>query len=199
MKFLYSLLLAAFAAALGAAGFLIFRGGKPLPVRAEVPSFSLVERSGRPLSLADLRGKVWVADFIFTRCQGPCPLMTGRMATLADDLAGIEDVRFVSISADPAHDMPAVLAKYAESYEVKDPRWLFATGKEDEIVKTSRGMLLAIETPDAEKPNAIVHSEKMVLVDRHGRIRGYYDPMNAEEYERLRRDVRRLLRERADA
>jgi protein SCO1 len=91
----------------------------PLPVLAQLPDFRLLERSGKTLGLADLKGKVWIADFIFTRCPGPCPRMTSKMASLQRDLLNEDRVRLVSISVDPAFDTPEVLAKYAAQYQAE--------------------------------------------------------------------------------
>ena len=84
-----------------------------LPVIRELPEFTLTSDKGEPFSPADLRGKVWVADFIFTSCPGPCPIMTRNMADVAETLKMYDDIAFVSISVDPETDTPEVLAKYA--------------------------------------------------------------------------------------
>ena len=85
-------------------------GTATLPVLAQLPDFRLVERNGQKLGLADLRGRVWIADFIFTRCPGPCPRMSSRMASLQRDLSGNESLRLVSITVDPGFDTQDVLA-----------------------------------------------------------------------------------------
>ncbi len=200
MKVLHAILAAALVGSLAAAGWLIARGAPELPRHGAVPQFRLTERSGRPVGLDDLRGKVWVADFIFTRCQGPCPLMTGRMISLARELAGEEDLRFVSVSADPDYDTPEVLARYAAAYRIEDPRWLFLTGAREETKRLSEGLLLPLLTPEpGETRGEILHSDRFVLIDRSGAVRGYYDAADPEQAKRLRRDVRRLLRERVAA
>lgn len=204
MKGLPAILFAALLASIAAAIGIVLRGAPPLPRHAHVPAFRLVERSGRAVSLEDLRGKVWIADFIFTRCRGPCPLMTARLAELAAALAGEADLRIVSISADPDFDRPELLARYAEEHGATDPRWLFLTaeeGRRDAVARLSRGMLLAAE-PRAgetagETAGEILHSDRLVLVDRGGAIRGYYDPLDEESRARLLGDARRLLREAA--
>ncbi len=162
--------------------------GEPsrLPVMAELPDFSLTERSGQPLSLKDLRGKVWVADFVFTYCGGPCPIMTHRMRQLQDILLRdrMEKVVCVSISVDPQRDTPAVLRDYAAKHSASPTRWQFLTGDEKAIRSLALdGFKLAVEegTP-AEGP---LHSSRFVLVDRAGRIRGYYRALSAEEEEDL--------------
>lgn len=151
----------------------------PEPPRlGALPEFRLVERSGRPLSLADLRGHPWVADFIFTRCAGACPAMTARMARLRRDVP--PDVRFVSFTVDPAHDTPEVLARYAASFHA-DEGWRFVTGPAQDLYALSVAgfKLAAMEVPPAEQSaggdGPFLHSSKFVLVDGAGVIRGYYD------------------------
>ena len=97
------------------------------------PDFSLVERSGRPVSAGDLRGRVWIADFIYTQCRDTCPLQSRAMAALRTDLKGYGDLRSVSISVDPLTDTPALLSRYADRYGADPERWLFLTGELGEI------------------------------------------------------------------
>jgi protein SCO1 len=148
------------------------------PQLGSLPDFRLVERSGRPLSLADLRGRPWVADFIFTQCAGACPAMTARMARLRRDVSA--DVQFVSFTVDPAHDTPEVLARYAATFRA-DEGWRFVTGPAKDLYALSVAgfKLAAMEVPPGEQAaggnGPFLHSSKFVLVDGAGVIRGYYD------------------------
>ena len=90
-----------------------------------VPDFTLTERSGSPVSLSDLKNKVWVADFIFTRCAGQCPLMSQKLNQLQRKLKGVQ---FVSFSVDPGTDTPKVLSDYAKLYSADPEKWFFLTG-----------------------------------------------------------------------
>src|SRR5205823_3728016 len=105
------------------------------PVASDLPDFILTERGGQTVSKADLRGKVWVASFVFTRCTGPCPSVTGTVAKLqADlDLADRPDLRLVTFSVDPDRDTPDALKKYASHFHAHPDRWLFLTGPESEL------------------------------------------------------------------
>ncbi|HSB73045.1 MAG TPA: SCO family protein [Candidatus Methylomirabilis sp.] len=126
-----------------------------LQVFATLPDFSLVERDGRPITLADLRGKVWIADFIYTHCTDTCPLQTAEMARLQADLATEADVRFVSITVDPAQDTPEVLAGYAARFGADRERWLFLTGRKHAIYTLAqKGFLLSVEDPGEAVPAA---------------------------------------------
>lgn len=167
--------------------------GEPLPVLFELPPFALVERSGRPFTLADLGGRVSVVDFIFTSCGGQCPRMTARMSRLRGELP--EAVRFVSFTVDPAHDTPAVLQRYAEALGAGE-RWLFVTGAQTELYRlaTEGFKLAAMELPAGAPGDdgPFLHSAKFALVDGRGRVRGYYDSEDEQQVEALRRDARRL-------
>jgi cytochrome oxidase Cu insertion factor (SCO1/SenC/PrrC family) len=164
----------------------------------EIPDFSLTAASGRTVTLSDLRGKVWIADFIFTHCGGPCPLMSGKMSGLAKQFSNEPSVRFVSFSVDPDRDTPEVLSQYGKRYEADAKQWLFLTGDKAEIVKLSEQHfhLGVMEIPPEERETVnqtVSHSTKFVLVDPQGKIRGYYDSEAAGEIEKLIRDTRTLI------
>ena len=196
-----------------------------LPIYGTVPDFTLTERSGKKFGAADLKGKVWIADFIFTRCAGACPLMSTRMSKLRSRLAGEPELRFVSFSVDPEHDTPEVLSAYAEKFKADPEKWLFLTGERAALYRLSeqhfhlgvQEIPAAALTPDGRvrrrrdqgesRPAAgreldtqsVSHSSKFALVDREGRIRGYYDGDSlpgpeADPLARLLRDARALVR-----
>lgn len=175
---------------------------KPLPVLAHVPQFTLTERSGRAVSSEELRGKVWVADFIFTNCAGPCPMMTRFMADLQAALPPRDDLRLVSFSVDPARDTPQALTDYAQKFGAHPDHWLFLTGQKEEIYRLAQsGFLVTVmDTPPELRESGqepILHSTVFVLVDRQGRVRGHYDTETENGLQKLYRDLETLLRERA--
>jgi protein SCO1/2 len=158
----------------------------------EVPQFSLTDQDGKSFTNESVAGKVWIANYIFTRCAGPCPTMTAEMASLAQKIDD-PDVRFVSFSVDPEHDTPAVLKDYASRFGADHARWSFVTGDKSQIFRLAeRGMKIA--AAPANEDNAIIHSEKFVLVDREGWIRGYYDLRDPDAMKKLPDDVRALAR-----
>ena len=112
--------------------------GEMLRPLAEVPDFVLRERSGQPVTKADLLGKVWIVNFIFTQCVEECPLATSRMARLQEAFTAEADVRLVSITVDPEHDTPEVLREYAKSFGAHPQRWLFLTGEKERIYRLAR-------------------------------------------------------------
>lgn len=177
-----------------------------LPQYGRVPDFSLTERSGRPVTAADLHGRIWVANFIFTKCDGMCPILSTKMAALqrqlqGGDRAGAGDVsgstvQLVSVSVDPVHDTPAVLRRYAERFGADGERWLFVTGARSDVHRLVRdGFHLSIEelAPEeaarARVTEPIIHSDRFVLVDRQLEIRGYYHGTDEADMSELRRHI----------
>jgi len=159
-----------------------------------VPSFQLINQNGQPFGSAQLLGKIWIADFIFTTCPGPCPMISTRMSELQKPLEKT-DVHLVSFTVDPAKDTPEVLRGYAEKLQAQPGRWDFLTGPQSTIYDLSRnGFKLAV-SDGREETGTPVHSTRMVLVDRHGDIRGYYDATEPDAVTKLVADTSHLLRE----
>ena len=172
--------------------------------------FTLTERDGRTVHASDLLGKVWVASFIFTRCAGPCPVVSATMKRLQKDFADDPDVRLVTFTVDPEYDTPEVLREYARRYHADPDRWLFLTGKEADVDRLlSQGFHIGATKntgPDATPGTAVTHDTHLAVVDKEGRVRAYFsalpDPNDDnpdQEYEkglaRLRREVAALRRE----
>ncbi len=166
---------------------------KPMPQRT-VGEFVLVDQEGRSVSRDDLTGKVWIADFIFTNCAGPCPAMSRAMQDLRRDLADLPDLRFVSFSVDPERDTPEVLESYARSYGGPDPRWILLTGNRPVMARLATKSFLAPagDRAVASEPDSIMHKTWFFLVDREGAITAHYEHADAAAMERLRADVRAL-------
>jgi cytochrome oxidase Cu insertion factor (SCO1/SenC/PrrC family) len=162
-----------------------------------VPEFTLINQEGKNFGSTDLRGKIWIADFVYTTCPGPCPMISSRMSELQKPLEKT-DVHLVSFSVDPTKDTPAVLHTYAERLQAEPGRWDFLTGPQSTIYNLSRnGFKLAIS--DGSDANGIpVHSTRMILVDRHGEIRGYYNAVEADAVTKIIADTTHLLREQPE-
>jgi protein SCO1/2 len=163
-----------------------------LPVHGVVPEFSLTERGEKSVSRADLGGQVWIADFIFTRCAGPCPLMTARMAHLQEQFREFADVKLVSFTVDPDYDTPAVLRNYAERAGATR-QWLFLTGEKGTIYELARS---GFRLTAADEEGEILHSTMFVLVDQRGQIRGFYDSNEEHQMQKLVVDVEILRQKR---
>jgi len=161
-----------------------------------VPQFSLVERSGKATSLADLRGSIWIADFIYTTCQDTCPMQTAEMAQLQEQWKDKAGLKLVSFSVDPEKDTTAALSRYADRYKADAQRWLFLTGAKEEIGRlVQEGFRLsAVALPgDGNVSSVIMHSPRFVLIDKQAQIRGYYDSRDPQALQRLKADVATLI------
>lgn len=162
-----------------------------IPVFYTLPEFSLIDQNGNRVTLHDLAGKVWVADFIFTNCGGTCPLMTEKMRKLQDALPPA--VHFVSFTVDPARDTSKVLAAYAAEHDANHERWSFLTGdKQDLFDICIKGFKLPLDIEGGTPSEPIAHSTRFVLVDKKGDIRGYYSGPEEDELKRLAVDARNV-------
>ena len=167
----------------------------PLPRLGALPAFALTTESGPPLRLDDLRGQVFAASFIFTRCTTICPVITGKLQRIQDATRDLGPAfRLVSFSVDPEHDTPAVLARYAAEHHADPRRWTFVTGDYAALQRTVvEGFKEVMERGPDKSPESILHGSHVVLVDGAGRIRGYYDANDADCVERVVRDARALV------
>lgn len=153
----------------------------PPPVLGVVAPYAVVDQDGQPASRADLDGNITVAAFIFTRCQNVCPTLTARMATLDQtlpDAAGGLPVRLLSLTVDPQHDTPEVLRAYARERGLSLRRWRFLTGSAEAAATAMESFLQAAEAIDADgdgTPDDFTHSQRVVLIDPGGRLRGVYE------------------------
>lgn len=183
-----------------AARALVASRAPPLPELGTLPAFTLTDQTGKPSGLAELRGKVWVADFVFTRCPSICPLLTAHMAEIQKRTHAFgDDFALVSFSVDPTYDTPPVLTRYMAKYHADPSRWRFLTGSTEAIEKVvTDGFKEVLERDHAKGPQdflSIVHGGHFVLVDRQGQIRGYYDSNEPEAVTAVVRDAKGLLRE----
>tara|TARA_Y100000817_G_scaffold145758_1_gene114175 strand:+ start:432 stop:1016 length:585 start_codon:yes stop_codon:yes gene_type:complete len=161
-----------------------------LPVIGGIPDFEFIDSEGRDVGLSTLKGKVWVADFIFTTCTMACPIMTGNMNIIHKKYKKNDDIRLVSISVYPEYDTPEVLKKYASQYEANTDTWHFLTGNESTVKEVIKD---GFKIGDYE--DIIFHSEKFALVDRNGMIRAYYNGMKSEDMKKLKKDINNLLKQ----
>lgn len=163
-----------------------------LPTYGDVPTFALTAETGAAFTRENLLGKVTIADLIFTRCGGVCPLMSTKLSHIQDSLRDDPRIQFVSISVDPENDTSEALREYAHDYRAEPGRWFFLTGEKAAIYKLAReGLHLAVNVDSAE---GILHSEMFVLLDHTAAIRGYYDSADDGALHVLQRDARLLAR-----
>lgn len=156
--------------------------GRPLEVISQVQEFRLTNQLGKSVALGDLRGQVWIADIIFTRCPGPCVRMSRRMQMIQEALPVHSSVRLISLTTDPEYDTPRVLADYSRRFGADPQRWWFLTGDKPGLVKLAmEGLKLVVQDKaeaDREVPEDLfIHSTLMVVVDREGRLRAAFETL----------------------
>jgi protein SCO1 len=181
-------------AALAAALIACSHRATSLEVLGDVPQFELISQDGQPFHSQTLAGKIWVADFIYTTCPGPCPRMTSQMREVQDAVSKIPaiagDVRMVSFTVDPAQDTPPVLAAYAKLHGASSAMWYFLTGPVPVLQTLDRD---AFKLGNID--GTMQHSTRFVLVDRQGRIRRYYDTSESSAIAKVISDINALARE----
>lgn len=185
----YALLILMAAAALATAGCSHTAAAANLPTLATIPNFSLVDQHHRVVTRASLMGKPWIADFIFTQCSGACPVLTQNLRRVRQALGAKSPIRTVSFSVDPKHDTPPVLRQYAREQQAVDPRWLFLTGTSRQV----RDFLVGMHLATKDQPNLLLHSERFLLVDGQGNLRGFYPDTGQDARARLVQDAEALL------
>jgi protein SCO1/2 len=170
------------------------RDVEQLPVIRAVPEFSLTDQNGQTVTNADLRGKIWIADFIFTRCKGPCPLMTARMLEMQKALVKTPEVKLVSVTVDPESDTPEVLKAYAEANFADPNRWKFLTGDKAVIEKlVTEGFMQHLSEEGGEP----VHGTMFLIVDGNGMVRSARMLEDPELIPKILTDTGNLLREQS--
>ena len=166
----------------------------PLPTLARVPTFELVDQEGRPFGSDDLRGRIWVANVIFTRCPTVCPALAASMAQVQHRARQLGDAfHLVSITADAQHDTPAVLKAFAQKHHASAHRWSFLTGDTAAIDALLRDgfRVGAGGVPGKD----LFHSQHMILVDAKGQVRGYFDGLEHEAIDALMHSIAQLVAE----
>lgn len=158
-----------------------------------VPDFHLTERSGVSLARKDLLGKVWVGEFIFTRCAGACPLLVSRMMSL---YKRVPEATYVSFSVDPVNDTPEVLRNYVKNSSLPS-EWLFATGTDDQMQDLVKGGFKLSMGPGSRPEERVIHSDHLVIVDRYGRQRASISTSDPEALGLMEAELRRVLKEPA--
>jgi len=153
---------------------------RPLPVLGHVANFTLTNQDSQITTLADLNNRVWVADIIFTRCAGPCPIMTAQMKSLQDALPPASRAKLVTLTTDPDYDTPPVMKKYGERFGANFNRWKFLTGTRAEIAALASGSLklsaVPVKPEDQKNPaDLFIHTTIFVAVDKHARLRGVFE------------------------
>lgn len=162
----------------------------------QIPSFSFTNQNGETITEKTVEGKIYVADFIFTKCAGICPKMTANMGLLQDKFKNDDDILLLSHSVTPDMDSVPVLKKYAEAKGVISGKWHILTGKQTEIYRLAKKEYYAGDTIGYyQTGNEFLHTENFILVDKKRRIRGVYNGTLPLEMERLIEDIGSLKKE----
>jgi protein SCO1/2 len=162
-----------------------------------IPDFSFVAQDSSVVGRDQMKGKITIVDFFFTSCPSICPIMSNEMERVQDAFRKEADVQIYSISIDPEYDTPEVLAEYSQKYNADSDKWRFLNGPKDQTYDLARcGFALPIADGHGN-PNDFVHSDKFILVDGQGRIRGYYSGTTREGVDKLILETKILLHGRA--
>jgi protein SCO1 len=178
----------------GLVTFLLLLSGcaphRDLPLMGQVPAFEMIAQDGKPFHSESLAGHVWIADFIFTHCPGPCLRMSAQMHKVQTATAGNPEIHLVSFTIDPARDSPAILAAFAARYQADPKRWTFLTGPQATLQMLSRD---TFKLGDVD--GSMNHSTRFVLVDKRGRVRGIYGTQDEDPVGRVTADALQLEKE----
>lgn len=159
-----------------------------------ISQFKLVNQLGDTITEKTFEGKIYVADFFFTRCMGICPKMTKQMDRAAEELKDENDVMFLSHSVTPVMDSVPILAAYAELYGANPEQWMLVTGDKKQIYDLARKFYFAVTTEGEGGETDFIHTENFILIDKEKRIRGFYDGTSKQDVDRLIGDIRILLK-----
>lgn len=161
-----------------------------------IQDFSLVNQDGRPITITDWDNKIVIADFFFTRCPSVCPKMTRSMKEAQESFNGDPDLLLASFSVDPDRDSLEVLQGYSKKYKLDNSNWDLITGDKKTIYKLARNSFMLVAADGDGGPEDFIHSEKLVLIDKEKRIRGYYNGTDEKEITQLIRDIKKLKDEK---
>ena len=161
---------------------------KGLPVLFDLPKFKLLDQDGKDFTDEQLRGKPFVASFVFTHCAGPCPMMFARMAKMQTAVTN-SDIKLVTFTVDPERDTPDVLKDKAKQLGAEPGRWFFLTGDKDSVHKLLKDMLMPTPGPEDDP---LMHTTAFYLFDAAGTCRGRYISTVTEQMDQLTRDAEAL-------
>ncbi|MEY4603286.1 MAG: hypothetical protein RIT43_578 [Bacteroidota bacterium] len=164
-----------------------------------IAHFELTDQDSNTINEKVIKNKIYVAEYFFTTCRTICPLMNTQMTRVQNAFSKERDVHLLSFTVDPEHDTPAVLKKYAVAHGAISGKWHFLTGSKKDLYTLARKSFFVLKPAEAVNQGDVgsdfIHTNNFVLVDKHRRIRGYYDGTSVSEVDQLIEDIRILLEE----
>jgi len=160
-----------------------------------ISDFELINQNGKKITNKDYEGKIYIADFFFTRCQGICIPMAYNMGELQEYYKNDNDIMFLSHSVTPVMDSVSVLKEYALKKGVVDGKWNVTTGPKTHIYDLARKSYFAVLDEGNGDENDFIHTEQFILIDKERRIRGFYDGTEKEDMEKIKKDIKILKQE----
>jgi protein SCO1 len=165
----------------------------------QVPAFSFIDQNNKPVNQSLTKGKIYVANFFFARCGTICPKMSSQLTRVQEAFKDHSDVLLLSHTVDPQNDTPAVLKEYAKRYEAIGGKWFFLTGDKKALYDMAiKGYFVPVsDASEYDKmikniDEAFIHSEKLILIDKEGYMRGFYDGTDKKEIDRLILEIKIL-------
>ena len=157
--------------------------------------FSYLNQDSILIKSTDMKGKIWIADFMFTSCPTICPKMTEQMKRLSGMTKDLSDhIQFMSFSINPKHDSPSQLKKYIEAHKITSSNWYFFTGNETKTHDLGINNFQIFAGQDASAAGGYAHTAAFALVDKEGYVRGVYMGTDTKEVNKLEKDIRKLLK-----
>ena len=184
--------------------YALYKNSRPLPVMGTVageegrtpPDFMMINQQGETVGRNQWKDKIVVVDFFFTNCATICPDMTRNLRQVQEVYKNSKDVMLSSFTVDPVSDSISVLQDYAMKYGVSADQWQLLTGDKKQIYRLARNSFRVVATDGDGGPGDFIHSEKLILLDKEQRIRGYYDGTSQKEVNKLIRDIKKLRNEK---
>lgn len=164
-----------------------------------IGAFSFLDQTGKPFGSAQLKGKVYVAEYFFSTCGTICPRMNAQMQRVQQAYHGNLKFQIVSLTVDPETDSVAQLAHYAKAHEANPKQWHFLTGKKEDLYRLARRNFFLLKPAEVKNQGDVgsdfIHTNNFVLIDQQQQIRGYFDGTNPKDVDRLILHIGRLLAE----
>ena len=160
-----------------------------------VQDFEFINQNGKIIDERTVAGKIYVAEFFFTTCPGICPILTKHTKRIQEAFIDDDNVLILSHTVYPEHDSVQVLNAFAEMHGIKSTKWHLLTGSKEDLYGISRKGYFAISYEPDLSEYSFIHTENVVLVDKHRRLRGIYNGTKPHEINRLIEDIYVLKKE----